>query len=97
MRNYIKYTLMGVIMLVELYGTTICGWLYSVGKSLWTLIILIVSCSITFISSLVFTCTFVKDKKDKEREITKIRKNCPYYIEKYDDLENPEYIDKEIL
>lgn len=97
MKNYVKYTLMGVIMLVELYGTTICGWLYSGDKSLLTLILLIVSCSITFISSVVFTCMFIKEKKDKEKEISQIREKCPYYIEKYDDLENPEYIDKEIL
>lgn len=97
MKNYIKYTLMGVIMVVELYGTTICGWLYSVNMSVLTLTLIIVSCSITFISSVVFTCMLIKDKRDKEKEISQIRKKCPYYIEKYNDLENPEYIDKEIL
>lgn len=83
-------------MVVELYGTTICGWLYSVSMSVLTLTLIIVSCSITFISSIVFTCMFIKEKKDKERKIKQKWQKCPFFIEKYDDLENPEYVDRSI-
>ena len=87
-----KYTLIGITMVCEIYGCVILASLYTIKNETWVLISLI--CAIVFvcISSFVFSY-LLKDKKEIKKDNSE---KCPYFIEKYDDFTNPEYIDKEI-
>lgn len=95
MKQGIKYIVIALIMVVEIYGITLLGYFYSVNVESATLrFLLIISCVIAFISSIIFT-QILRDRS-KSMEIEQKWQKCPYFIEKYDDLDNPEYIDRSI-
>lgn len=85
----IKYVIVGIVMVVEIYGTTILGAVYTIRNEEWVLISLI--CSIIF--ACISACIFIRILKEKEIKKDDSDK-CPYFIEKYDDITNPEYIDR---
>lgn len=71
-----KYIILGIIMICELYGIAISGYLYSINNSPLNLFLLIGICIITFIGSLI-DISILKEKKQP----TKAEKECPYFIE----------------
>ena len=74
----IKYIVIGLFLLVEVYGITILGYLYSIDNSSLNLILLIGACVITFLGSLL-DISILKDNTKKQ---TKTKKECPYFIER---------------
>lgn len=87
-----KYAIIGMIMICELYGCVILASLYTIKNESWILISLI--CAFVFVCASAFLFTYLlSDKKEKKKDNSG---KCPYYIEKYDDISNPEYIDREI-
>lgn len=87
-----KYAIIGITMVCEIYGCVILACIYTIKQATWVLISLICAILLVCISSFVFTY-LLKDKKEIKKDNSG---KCPYFIEKYDDMNNPEYIDKEI-
>lgn len=79
-----------LLSISELYGMSILGYLYSINSSNIILAFIIIGICICVLSSLLFVYIL------REKQHKKIDKHleCPYFIEKYDDMSNPEYIDR---
>lgn len=92
-----KYIVIGLLLIVELYGLALLGYFYSISMNTVILIILIISVLITLITSVVSIKLLLEPKRMSKRKVIENWKKCPYFIDKYDYMENPEYIDKEIL
>lgn len=97
MKHYAKYIFMGLIMVVELYGLALLGYFYSISVNTVILIILIISVLLILITSAIIIKLLLEQKAREKRKGIQNWKKCPYFIDKYDYIENPEYIDKEIL
>ena len=81
-----------LLSISEIYGMTILGYLYSISKSDIILAFIIIGICVCVLSSLLFIYILM-EKKPKKRDK---HLECPYFIEKYDDMVNPEYIDRRI-
>lgn len=79
-----------LIMIMELYGMTILGYIISFSYSDTLLGILILGACVCALSSIIFI-KMLGPKKEKKVDRSK---ECPYFIDKYDDMCNPEYIDR---
>jgi len=88
----IKYIVSSMILICELYGCVILASIFTIRQETWVLVSLICACILVCASAFLFTY-ILRDKKEKKVDNSKY---CPYFIEKYDDINNPEYIDREI-
>ena len=64
-----------IISILEIYGTTICGYFYGVTRSDLLLGLLIMALCICVISSIVFVKILTHKEPPKPN-------NCPYFIDK---------------
>lgn len=81
----------GLILLVEIMLIPWLGWAYVESGSGSILSLLIVACILTLITSIGAIAMLMDKPKKKDNS-----ENCPYFIEKYNDLYNPEYIDRNL-
>lgn len=87
-----KELVITLICITEIYGMTLLGHFYGVSKNVVLLVLLIIGACICVLSSIIFIIIL---KPHKERRIDH-SKECPYFIDKYDDMANPEYIDRDL-
>lgn len=92
-----KCLVIGLLLIVELYGLALLGYFFSVSGNTVILIILLISVLLILITSVVSIRLLITPKRMSKRKVIENWKKCPYFIDKYDYMENPEYIDKEIL
>lgn len=92
-----KCLVFGLLLVVELYGVALLGYFYSISLNTTILTILIISVVIMFLTSALCVKMFYEPTRVEKRKVIEKWKKCPYFIDKYDYVENPEYIDKEIL
>ena len=85
-----RFIAMGSIMLVELMILPFLGYLYWTRQEWIVLLFLIIGCALVVFTLFISVLLFKKPKKEDKS------KYCPYFIEKYDDISNPEYIDRSI-
>ena len=91
-----KYIIIGLLLVVELYGLALLGYFYSISNNVVILIILLISVLLILITSVVSIRLLVPPKRMSKRKVIQNWKKCPYFIDKYDYMENPEYIDRSI-
>lgn len=87
-----RYIVVMLISIIEIYGMTLLGYYHSVSGSNVLLILLIVGGAICLLSSIVFVNMLRPHRGKKFDNASK----CPYFIDKYDDYYNPEYIDRNL-
>ena len=86
-----KYVVALSILLGEIFELTIMGYLWKEYKTTLVMVLLILSVILCFFTSILFAYLF----RDKKPKVDRTKK-CPYFIEKYDDMANPEYIDRSL-
>lgn len=91
-----KCVVIGLILILELYGLALLGYFYSISSNTIIMILLIVGVFLTFLTSVISIKLLVSPKRMSKRKVIENWKKCPYFIDKYDYMENPEYIDRSI-
>ena len=87
-----RYIVVMLISIMEIYGMALLGYYHSISGSNVLLILLIVGGAICLLSSIVFVNMLRPRNAKKVDNASK----CPYFIDKYDDYYNPEYIDRNL-
>ena len=84
-----KCLVLMLLMSVEVITIPILSQIYINKGESYILAIIIILSILTLLTAIGSILLFKDNDKKKDNS-----KNCPYFIEKYDPYDNPEYIDK---